>query len=85
MNVLVKRMGEIFYNIYLHQVITVPILSYSFVNYILMKLGGNRIKIWISVKQIFLHAEKKCTFMVSGSEKVPALTPTWIPSNFLGC
>ena len=45
MNVLVKRMGEIFYNIYLHQVITVHILSYSFVTYILMKLGENRIKI----------------------------------------
>ena len=26
------------------------------------------------LKQIFLHVEKKCTFMVSGSGKVPALT-----------
>ena len=39
MNVLVKRMGEIFYNIYLHQVITVHILSYSFVTY-LDEAGG---------------------------------------------
>ena len=34
-----KGWEKSFYNVYLHQVITIHTLSYSFVNYILMKLG----------------------------------------------